>query len=251
MFNACSLHATGLYISPPSYFSVIDTSRIFVTIRQTGIQRDAGRASVLAGELALKYKRRVGIRLGLLYPALQGEGDILHNVGDGAVHATVRIFGDTLESSGLFVRGDVRIPVGSKSLRPLSFGSLDGGAGLEFRHRTPLLGFRCAATYTLVGDRCKVGSFIHRNFLLLGFAIDFVFRKGTLFNFSGFNTSFRGGDSRDVYLLTVKQELSDTLWLLIDAALEAGNDEERVFNSLASLAVLYRFPSKDASDNGK
>ncbi|UCF04319.1 MAG: hypothetical protein JSV33_10245 [bacterium] len=242
MAVVCPLRAKGLYLDLPGFFSVVDTARTFVTIRHADLQRGEGRASIISGELAIRPRKRVRVRLGLLYPNIQREQGIVHGVGDGFIHATARIFGDTLDASGFFLRGDARIPIGSGGLRPLSFGSLDGGLGVEFRRRTMLLSLRLVATYTLVGQRVKEGPFTHRNFLLTGYTVDFPFGDRASIQFSGFYVRFRGGGSREAYLITARYRLSDALDLCTSGMLEAGNDGNRVFNSLVAIAVMSRFP---------
>ena len=46
--------ATGLYADYTSYFSPADTVRRALVFEQADIQRDAGRAAVLAAELAVR-----------------------------------------------------------------------------------------------------------------------------------------------------------------------------------------------------
>lgn len=239
---APALHAAGLYLDLTGYFSVVDTTAAMVTVRHVDFQRDEGRGSIVSGEVSVRPKQRVLLRFGMFYPNFQRRGDIVHGAGDGFVRASVRVFGDTLDASGLFLRGDARVPIGSGGLRPFASGSMDGGAGLEFRGGTPLFGLRAVSTYTLVGDRVKEGEFIHRNFFLAGVAIDFPLGGRTNVRFGGFAARFRGGASREIYLLSARCIISDSLELCIDGALEAGPEEDRLFDSLLSVAVLCRFP---------
>jgi len=239
---APALHAAGLYLDPAGYFSVVDTTAATVTVRHVDFQRDEGRGSIVSGEVSVRPSRRVHLRFGLFYPNFQRQGYIMHGAGDGFVRASVRVFGDTLDASGLFLRGDARVPIGSGGLRPFASGSMDGGVGLEFRGGTSLFGLRAVSTYTLVGDRIKEGEFIHRNFFFAGLAIDFPLGGRTNVRFGGFSARFRGGASREIYLLTARCILSDSLELCVDAALEAGPEEDRVFDSLLSVAAVCRFP---------
>jgi hypothetical protein len=245
------LQAKGLYLDLPGFFSIADTSRTLVTIRHADLQRDEGRASIVSGELAIRPMNRVRVQLGLLYPNIQRDRRIVHGVGDGLIHATARVYGDTLGASGFFLRGDARIPIGSGGLRPLSFGSMDGGLGVEFRQRTTLLSLRLVATYTLVDLRIKEGPFTHRNFLLTGYAVDFPFGDRTSIRFSGFYARFRGGGSREAYLVTVRYRISDALDLCTSGMLEAGSDGNRVLNSLLAFSVTSRFPLWGTVANSK
>ncbi len=245
------LYAIGLYEDLPSHFSVIDTTRFIFVFRQTELQRDEGRAAVLTGEFTLRLRKRIDLQLALSYPALERERDIIHGVGDGMIRSTVRVVGDTLGLSGLFLRANIRAPMGSRSLKPFSFGSLDGGGGLEFRQKTSLFHFRSAATYTLVGERRETGSFLHEHFLLLSLSLEVNVRKGTSFAFTMFNLMFRGDGSREVYSISLTQAISQELGIILNGALEAGTDEERVFNSLLSLALTYKLPSRSNSSVDK
>jgi hypothetical protein len=251
VFHVSEACGTGLYLNLPSFFSIVDTSRTHLTIRQADLQRDVGRASILEGELAFRLEDRTLVRLGLLYPAVQQQWDVSYGVGDGFIRGTVRVLGDTLEVSGLYLLSEIRIPIGSKSQVPFSFGSLDGGAGLELRRRTSLFRLRMAANYTLVGERQKVGSFINRNFLLTAFSLEFDMRKSTSFCFSGFRVDYRGGGSREVYLITLKQKLAEALELQASGALGSGSNEERIFDSILSLGLVYGFSPLEDVNNSK
>ena len=66
--------------------------------------------------------------------------------------------------------------------------------------------------------------------------------SGVSVSFDGFGLLFRGGAKREVYALSLKKTLSDNVEALVSGALEAGTDEERVYNSQISLAVRYLFP---------
>lgn len=270
---ASSVHATGLYIDLPAYFSAIDTSHIELVIRQAELQRVTGRASVFSGELSLRPRSRLHVRFGLLYPAMVRGWDITHAVGDGIVNGTYRLTGDTLEVNGMFLRIYARLPFGPKRMDPFSFGSLDAGAGFEFRMETSLFRLRCAETYTLVGERRKPTTgapndtlyyplsvaerssdtecFSHRNFFLFALSIDFTIRRSTTFSFAGYSFRYRGGDAREVYMLTFGQRLCRGLELHLCGGLDAGNDFERVFDSLLSVSLVYRLLPRGEDENGK
>jgi hypothetical protein len=237
----CSIDAAGLYLALPSYFPVIDTSRVVIRMSQSELERDAGRAGILYGELGVRVGTRSRLRAGILYPAVQSEAAVTHTVGDGLVNWTTRIAGDTLDLSGLFFRVDARLPIGPGTMHPFSFGSFDGGAGLELRGGTALFDLRCSAAFTLVGKRRKTGDILHRNYTLLGLSMEFPMPGKTSVNVEGFGIMFNGGGTREIYLVNVRHGLSDELELLISGGLEAGSDEERVFNSIVSAVFIYRF----------
>jgi hypothetical protein len=241
VFFSCSTGAAGLYLALPSYFSPIDTSKIVIGVSQTELERNAGRASLLYGELGVRVSERSRVRAGVLYPAVQSESAITHNVGDGLINWTTRIAGDTLNLYGLFFRADARLPIGPGTNHPFSFGSFDGGAGLEYRHRTALLDLRCSAAFTLVGKRRKIGGILHRNYTMLALSLDFPLPGKTSVYVSAFGVMFNGGGTREIYLIDVRYGLSNELEFLLAGGLEAGSDDERLFNSIISAVFVYRF----------
>ncbi len=242
LISMSSARATGLYADYTSYFSPADTIHKALVFRQSDIQRDAGRAAVLSAELALRPGPRVLLRMYVPFPTMKVDDGYEYGIGDGTVRAEVRVRGDSLNAAGIFLVGDVRLPMGAKSFSPLSYGSLDGGAGLELRSSTLFFGFRFASTYTLAGDRVRSGPFVHDNFLTLAFSMETELPRGASITFEGFGLFFRGGEKREMYALSLKKILSENIEAALSGALEAGTDEERVYNSQISLAVRYLFP---------
>ena len=241
--------ATGLYMDLPSYFSPVDTTRIDLAVRHTDLQLSTGRASVFSGELGVRQGSRLDIRLGLLYPAVERGRDITHAVGDGIINATFRIAGDTLTAGGLYFRGYGRLPIGPDGMNPFSGGSLDVGAGCEYRLPAEFFRLRCATTYTIVDERRKEPVYGHRNFFLFAASTEIDLRRGTTFAFEGFGFRFRGGDAREVYLITVRQRLSRDLELTLCGGLDAGDERERVFDSLLSVSIAFRLHPREGRDN--
>ena len=233
---------TGLYADYTSYFSPADTVHKTLVFRQSDIQRDAGRAAILSAELALRPSGRALLRMNVPFPTMKLDGGYEYGIGDGTVRAEVRVRGDSLNTAGLFLLGDARLPMGAKSFRPISYGSLDGGAGFELRSSTPFFRFRLASTYTLAGDRVRSGHFVHDNFLTVAFSMETELPRGASISFEGFGLFFRGGEKREIYALSLKKTLSENIGATLSGALEAGTDEERVYNSQISLAVRYLFP---------
>lgn len=242
LISISSARATGLYADYTSFFSPADTVHKALVFRQADIQRDAGRVSILSAELALRPRPRVLLRMQMPYPTMKIDEGYEYGIGDGTVRAEVRVGGDSLNATGIFLVGDVRLPMGANTFRPVSYGSLDGGAGLELRKNTLFFQFRLASTYTLVGDRVKVGPFIHDNFLTLAFSAETKLPCETSISFEGFGLLFRGGGKREMYALSLRKALSESIEAVVSGALEAGTDEERVYNSQISLAVRYMFP---------
>jgi hypothetical protein len=237
-----SARATGLYADYTSYFSPADTIHKALVFRQSDIQRDAGRAAVLSAELALRPRSRVLLRMRVPFPTMKIDEGYEYGIGDGTVRAEIRVRGDSLNATGVFLVGDVRLPMGAKSFRPISYGSLDGGAGLELRSSTLFFRFRLASAYTLVGDRVRSGPFVHDNFLTLAFSVETELPRGASISFEGFGLFFRGGEKREMYALSLKKALSESIEAVVGGTLEAGTDEERVYNSQISIAIRYLFP---------
>lgn len=241
------LRATGIYIDFTAYFSAIDTAGTSLRFEQTELQRDDGRAAILSVELALRTRERVLVRLRLPYQTIQRETDFLYDIGDGTIRSEVRVFGDTLNVSGLYLLGDVRLPSGAKDFRPISYGSLDGGGGFELRGETSFFRLRVASTFTLVGDRIKTGPFIHDNYTTVAFSLETALGGHSSLSFGGFGLLFRGGEKREAYVVSIRQDLWRGIEAVVSGALEAGSDEERVFNSQVAIAISYAFlsPSVD------
>ena len=237
-----SAEATGLYADYTSYFSPADTVHKALVFKQTDIQRDAGRAAILSVELSLRPRSGILLRMQVPFPTMKIDEGYEYGIGDGTVRAEVRVSGDSTNATGLFLVGDTRLPMGAKRFRPISYGSLDGAAGLELRKNTLFFRFRLASTYTLVGDRLKVGPFIHDNFLTLAFSMETELPRGASISFEGFGLLFRGGEKREMYALSLRKALSESVEAVVSGSLEAGTDEERVYNSQISLAVRYMFP---------
>jgi hypothetical protein len=267
------VHATGLYIDLPSYFSSVDTASIELVVRHADLQRAAGRASVFSGEFALWPRQRFQARFVLHYTAMKRDAEITNAVGDGIIHGTYRLTGDTLDVNGVYARGYVRLPLGPKRMPPFSYGSLDVGVGFEFRLETEMFRVRCAQSYILVGERRKpvitaandslfypfsvavispdAAVFNHRNFFLLAVGFDVNVREGTIFSFAGYGFRYRGGDAREAYLVTIRHRLSRQLELCLNGGCDAGEERERVFNSLLSVSLAYRFLPREDKKNGK
>jgi hypothetical protein len=243
--------AIGVYLNLPSFFTIADSLRTQVAISQSYVQPDEGTVSFLAGEIGFKARRRSFVRMGISYAAMHREASVIHGIGDGFFYMTFRAAGDTLDTGGLFIRFDARFPFGSEAFSPFSFKSLDGGAGLEWRHRLQLFGLRLAATYNLVGERRKSDSaFINRNFLLIAAQMYFASTRTAQLYLSGYAMQYRGGGSREAYVVTLDQALSDNFSVRLFGGLEAGEESDRTFNSLLSATIVYRFPVRKEPNGG-
>jgi len=236
--------ATGLYIDLPSFFSAADSARTRMIVRQTECDLVASPASLLAAEVDFKIKRRHDMRLSCEFPAVRRPGDLAYGVGDAFVRIVSRISGDSLSMNGLFLRADARIPMGSKGLRPFSYASLEGGAGLEARLTRGASAVRGAALYTLVGERPDAGDFTNDHHLLLAVSLGASLRHAASVAVGACYVLFRNGDARQLYSVSLARELSRRLVLGIEGAVESGDRGERVFDSAVAISLSYRFPQR-------
>ncbi len=234
--------ATGLYLNLPSWFAAADTSRASIIAGQSSLQREYEDASLFTFETVFEIDARLKVKTGILYPVIRRPDGFIHGLADGSVSAIYRVMGDSLNVSGLFLRGDLRIPTGTMALRPFSAASLDGGGGVEFRESIPLLRLAGSATYTLTGAREKEGTFRQRNYLLLALMVGLELGRGTSLQLSAFSFNFRGGDYRESYFLALSRSFSGRVDISVSGGVDSGSDSERIFNSIFSFSILYRFP---------
>ena len=240
---SASAEATGLYLNLTSYFSPVDTARANLLFSCSELERSEGNASFLYGETRFGLGGRVQVRMGLSYPLFERDSYFVDGVGDGFVYSTFRVHGDSLADSGIFMRGDLRVPIGSKNMFPFSYSSLDGGAGIEWRFEGPLFNLRAASTFVLVGERANESDIRTNNYLLTAASLESSFLGPSSFIFSVYSVRFRGGDSREIYSVAVNTALSGSFSIACTGMLDSGNERERVFDSLLSVSILYRFPS--------
>ncbi len=237
------LCATGLYIDFTSYFAPIDTSWVAIGFSQAQLQQDGMSSTVLSADLSWRFREKALVRLQLPYPTVRTDAQFSHGIGDGIVGVDYRITGDTLDTSGLYLLGDARLPMGAKAHQPLSYGSLDGGVGFEYRRKTSFFQLRFASTFTLAGERVKTGPFIHDNYFTLAFSLETELFGGTSLEFSGFGLIYRGGETREIYILSVQKHVVGGIGFALSGALEAGSKEMRAFDSQLAIFLRYAMPA--------
>lgn len=237
------LHATGLYIDFTSYFAPIDTSWVAISFSQAQLQQDGMNSMVLSADLSWRFREKALVRLQLPYPTVRTDMGFSHGIGDGIVRGSYRLMGDTLNTSGLYLLGDARLPMGEKAHLPLSYGSLDGGGGFEFRRKTSFFQLRFASTFTLAGERVKTGPFIHDNYFTIAFSLETELFGGTSLAFSGFGLIYRGGETREIYVLSVQKHVIGGIGFVLSGALEAGSKEMRAFDSQLGIFLRYALPA--------
>jgi len=195
------------------------------------------------------------VKLGIIYPAIHSKGGFEHGFGDGTVGVATRIRGDSLNTSGLFMRCDVRIPSGSGALEPFSFRSGGGiypdvGAGFEYRKETSFLKFRSAATWTRVGQKNESDGLANVDYLLVGALVDIKAGGSTELRGSAFAVDFKGAGHRECFLLGLTRKLSAGLDLTMTGGIESGGRRDRIFDSSISAFFTCRFPAATAAAEG-
>ncbi len=243
LLSNTQLQARGLFTDFTSYFAPIDTSRIAIGISQAKLQDDGTNSMLLSAELSWRFHERALVRIQLPYPTVRTDEQLGHGIGDGIIRSSYRLAGDTLDTGGFYLLGDARLPMGSRAHLPLSYGSLDGGAGLEFRSKTTFFQLRFASTFTLAGERIKSGPFIHDNYFTLAFSLDTELFGGTSLVFSGFGLIYRGGETREIYILSIQKHMVGGIGFALSGALEAGSEEMRAFDSQISIFLRYAMPA--------
>jgi hypothetical protein len=235
--SAAPLGAIGLYDDLPSFFSTGDTVRT-LSFRQTECNLAGERASLLTGALALRPAPRYDVLLDCMFPAVRDD----YGMGDMLVRATARLWGDTLNTSGLFFRGNLRVPSGSKALRPFSNAALQGEGGLEVRFMRHGVAFQAAAVYTLSGESVHGTDFSDDRHATLAASAGIDLPAAGMVKAAAFLMNYHGGGTRNVYLLSLDRGLSPQLAIGIAGEIEAGAAADRVFDSTVSILFTYRLP---------
>jgi len=236
--------ATGLYTDLFSFFSASDSTRALVVIRQSECDLRTRRASLLTGDLQIRPRPRIEIRIGLQFPALRDHGSVRYGVGDLMLHAIARVVGDSARASGLFARADARIPTGSVALNPFSDASFEGEAGLEARFTARALAVRAAGMYTVAVANRHVADFANDGHFTLAASIGADTPAFGSIGISAFFVRFDNGEERNMYALSLGRGLSSQLLFELAGALETGNGGSRVFDSCVSVSFAYRFPPR-------
>jgi len=239
--TAAPLGAIGLYDDLPSFFSPGDSVRT-LAFRQSECDLGSVHASLLTGALALRPARRYDVLLDFLFPTVGRSSGTVYGAGDMLLRATARLWGDTLNTSGLFLRGNLRVPSGSKALRPFSNAALQGEAGLEARFMRHGVAFQAAAVYTLSGESVRGADFADDRHATLAASAGINLPAAGSIKAAAFLMSYHGGGTRNVYVLSFDRSLSPQLAVGIAGELEAGGAAARVFDSTVSVSFTYRLP---------
>ena len=234
--------ATGLFLNLPTYYGRVDTARVILDIGQSFVEGEYENSTAFSFETGFRSGERTRVRMQILYPVLRQKGLYNHGFADLLLSAELMIVGDSLRISGLFFRGDLRIPTGSASLRPYAGESLDGGAGLEYRRLSETFDFRCSATYTISGRKIEEEFYRSDNYALAGILFGLKPFRAMTVDFSAFAQVFRNGDYREVYLLGAGTRLKGGLDVRLSGGIDSGDSVERVWNSMIQIGITWRFP---------
>ena len=234
--------ATGLFLNLPTYYGRVDTARVILDIGQSFVEGEYENSTVFSFEAGFRSGERTRVRMQIQYPVLRQHGGYNHGFADLLLNTELMVVGDSLRISGLFFRGDMRIPTGSASLRPYAGESLDGGAGFEFRRLSEMFDFRCSATYILAGLKSEEEFYRADNYALAGVLLGLKPFRSLSVDFSAFAQFFRNGDFREVYQLAAGTRLKGGLDVRISGGIDAGGSIERVWNSMFQIGITWRFP---------
>ena len=241
------LHADGLYNDYPSWFSPADTGGVVLSLGHVHLQCEYQDVSAAAVRIRGMFNERSSVRLSMLYPVIRRPGSYSHGFSDLLVSSSVRILGDSLNISGLFLRSDFRVPIGSNALRPFSFRSSSGGiypdigGGIEVRKKAPLFRVKGSITHTMVGQKEEEGDLTNTHYSLLALFLEFDLAGSLSLQTSVFARKSSGSGYRETYIFSVSKRFSEKLEMILSGGLDSGDDDERIFDSLLSVYFSYSF----------
>lgn len=245
--SATSLEARGLFVDPRTYFASIDTARASMTARESWIDLDGLDASLMTFETRIRRGPRVSFLVAVDFAAIRGEKELLYGIGDGQVSGDFKCAGDSLGASGLFLRASCRVPMGSISLAPFSYRSLDGAIGMEFREAFSVLCTRIVAFYTLTGEKSESEEMVHgRNSVLAG-SLSIRMPGGVTPEAIVSWSRLHSGLSREDFLIRLSLPLSKAIRFSLEAARQECKDEFAAYGSLLGFSIEYRFPAAEAA----
>ncbi len=248
------LRSDGLYNDYPSWFSAADTGGVVLGLGHLLLQCEYQDVSAAAVRIGGMLNERSSVRLSMLYPVIRRPGNYSHGFSDLLVSSSIRILGDSLNISGLFLRSDFRIPIGSNALRPFSFRSSSGGiypdagGGLEVRKEADFFRVKGTITHTIVGQKEEEGDLINTNYSLLALFLEFDLAGSISLQSSVFARKSSGSGYRETYIFSVSKRFSEKLAMIISGGLDSGDDGERIFDSLLSIYFSYSFPAGNKAD---
>jgi hypothetical protein len=241
-YTAGPVAAAGLYTDLPSFFSAIDSTRVLVVVRQSECDLGAARASLLSGDLLIHPRPRFDVRAGLRFPAIRDRAGIRYGIGDLMLQATARITGDSVSTSGIFLRAGARIPTGSDAVRPFSDAAFEGEGGLELRLAARSFAVRAAGLRSFATPDRSSADFSNGGHFTFAASVSAGPPDLGSLGIYAMYIRFDTGDERSVYAGTLGRELSPQLLLELSGVFETGAAAARVFDSCVSVSLAYRFP---------
>jgi hypothetical protein len=229
-----------------SFFYSVDTSRVVTEFGFSDISSQQGDSHLFSAAFRVRVDSKTTVKFIIPYFALRSDELISFGFGDFLFNSTTIMKGDSLGVNGVFFRTDFRFPTGSKSLYPFSIHSLDGGCGIEVRKYLSPVYLKGAATYTFVGERCHEGDYLYSNYLVLAASAGIKIGERSLFQISGYNMNFRKNDEHWIFIPEVKNRLTENIEFSICGGFEIGKRDNRVFDSMISVYLAFRFPSGDS-----
>ena len=237
------LNVSGMYNDLSSFFYSVDTFRVVTEFGLSDINFREDHSQLFSAAFKGRVAPKSTVKFIVPYFALRSNKMITFGFGDFIFNATTRIKGDSLGVNGLFFRTDFRFPTGSKSLYPYSLHSLDGGGGVEVRKSLPLVYLKGAVTYTFVGERCHEGDYLYSNYMVFAASAGIKIGENSLLQISGYNMNFRKSGERWIFILKAKSYLTENIESSLCGGFEVGKSDDRIFNSILSVYLAYRFPS--------
>ncbi len=245
--SSAAPRAAGLFDDPRLLFPPVDTARTVLSVGHAEIDLEDGGASLVSIEALLRTGARTRIALATSFPAVRSAGDVAFGVGDLVVAAAVRLAGDTLESSGLYLDASCRAPTGSRSLAPFSHASLDGSLGCEVRGRLSIFAARALARYTLAGERPVEGDLRHDHHATLAGELALEIPRVGSASAGAAWVRYADGADRSSLCLSLSARLSEAIAVRIAVAAESGSDGTAAYERMAGIALSYRFSPRPAS----
>ncbi|MBN2070524.1 MAG: hypothetical protein JW814_03615 [Candidatus Krumholzibacteriota bacterium] len=249
LFAAVPTRADGLYNDYPSWFSPVDSGSVVFGLGHVEMQGEYQDASAVAARISGMINDRSSLRLSMLYPVIRRPDRYVHGFADLLGSSSVRIFGDTLNVNGLFLRADFRIPIGSNVLRPFSFRSStggiypDAGGGIEVRKETVLFRIRGSITHTLVGQKEVEGALTNTDYSMLALLFEFDLNSRISLQTSVFARKSIHGRYRETYLFGLSRRFSQKVRIVLTGGLDSGDEDERLYDSIVSIFFSYAFPA--------
>lgn len=243
LFFLCipAANASNGYLDFPSFFNSLDSCRVFTEFGM-GVF-DSQNNFLFSSSVGGRLNSRLTGRLSAPYFSVAKNDRILYGFGDFNVKLTLCAACDSLRTNGVFLRSDINLPSGSRSLKPFAIHSFDGGGGLELRKTISALSLKFAAIHVFVGERNPTGKWPYSNYTVLALSAGFNLWYKAALSFSGYSVDYRKSASRTLLLSKFSGAISEHFRLILCAAAEVGEEDERQYDSAVSIRISYEFPA--------